>query len=281
MLPLNTYIQTLFHHHSLQQIWGNDTMVTRQMKEARAALNDECERIEDERRAFGQFQKRIGAIDVHLPANNTTARIKNGVMRISTTTSSSTQVEQVQSIYRETVMSVPHYEEDYDQSLDDHLAAEFSPELAGALATIDTLTPPVQETILTSSEQAIEERTTLLRALNREADNLQQTRDTLNEMNTALTKMNQCPISAWSTNRIIANYGRLVDFETQCDELAAERQAELHSQRIPGPNHTDEELNEYLYESLPVTYPVLADLASFSSLLSTARQHLEHALITR
>jgi hypothetical protein len=249
-----------------------DITVTQQIEAAGTALDDERECLEDERAAFAQFRKRIAGMDEHTPATSTTTtRVKNVIMGTSEATASAAQIKQVRNAYRETVMSVSHYEDDYDQSLEDHLAAEFSPELASALATADALTPPVQESLLTASEQATDGRTTLLSALDRETDNLHHARDTLNEMNTTLNEMNQQPFTAWSTNEIISTYERLSDLETQCDDLAAERQAELRSQRIPGPNHADEELNEYLYESLPVTYPVLADLAEFTSLLSTAR----------
>jgi hypothetical protein len=257
-----------------------DTAVTQQIA-AVAALDEERERLDVERAAFTQFRKRVAAMDVHTPTTNTAAGIKNALMGTSTATASSAQLEQVRTAYRETVMSVPHYDEDYDQSLDDDIAEEFSPELANALTAADSLTPPIQETLLTGCQRATEGRTTLLSALDREADNLQHARETLEALQTTLNEMNQRPIAVWSTNEIISTYERLADLETQCDELAAERQTELRSQRIPGPNPTDEELNEYLYESLSVTHPVLADLAEFDSLLHTARQHLEQALISR
>jgi Fe-S-cluster formation regulator IscX/YfhJ len=258
-----------------------DTATTQQIEAAVTALDDERESLEAERAAFTQFRKRVAAMDVHTPPSHTTARIKNAIMGASEDTSSATQSRQVQSAYRETVMSVPHYEDDYDQSLDEDLAEEFSPELVSALATADTLTPTVQQTLLTGCQRAIEGRTTLLNALDREADDLQQVHDTLEAMNKALTEMNQRPLANWSTSELISAHERLSEFQTQCDDLAAERQAKLRSQRIPGPRHTDEKLNEYLYESLPVTYPVLADLAELSTLLNTARQRLERALITR
>jgi uncharacterized phage infection (PIP) family protein YhgE len=258
-----------------------DSPITHQIETAMAALDEERERLDVERTAFTQFRKRVAAMDVHAPTANTTAGIKNAIMGTSTATASSTQLEQVRDAYRETVMSVPHYDEDYNQSLNDDIAEEFSPELASALAAADSLMPPIQETFLTGCQRATEGRTTLLSALDREADNLQHARDTLEALHTTLDEMNQQPIAVWSTNDIISTYERLADLETECDELAAERQAELHSQRIPGPSPADEELNEYLYESLPVTYPVLADLAEFDSLLHTARQHLEQALISR
>lgn len=258
------------------------TTVTQQIEAAVAAVDDERECLEDERIAFARFRKRIAPLDVHPPTNpTTTTKIKDMIVGASSPTASATQTEQVRNAYSETVMSVPHYDEDYDQSLNDHLAAEFTSELAGALATTDSLTPSLHETLLTGSQQAKESRSSLLDMLDRETDSLQHARETLNEMYTSLVEMNQQPITAWSTTEIISTHERLQEFETQCDELAAQRQAELNSQRVRRPNHTDEQLNEYLYASLPVTYPVLSDLAEFASLVSMARQRLEQALITR
>jgi DNA repair exonuclease SbcCD ATPase subunit len=258
-----------------------ETAVAQQIGAAVTALDNEHECLEDERAAFAQFRKRVANMDAHAPTINATAKVKNAIMGTSTATASSSQLKQIRSAYHETVMNVPHYEDDYDLSLDQDLAEEFSPEIATAFATADSLTPPLHETLLTASQQATESRTALLDALDREAESLQQVHDTLEAMNTALTELNQRPIAAWSEGELTAGYERLADLEAQCDDLAAERQEELRSQRIRGPKHADEELNEYLYDSLPVTYPILADLAGFTSLLHTARQHLEQALIAR
>ncbi|GAA0458055.1 hypothetical protein MUK72_15665 (plasmid) [Halococcus dombrowskii] len=258
-----------------------DNTITQRTEAAEAVLDDERECLKDEQAAFTQFRKHVAGMDVHAPTPTATTRVKSAIMEASEATTSTAKIEQVRNAYRETVMSMPHYDEDYGQSLTDDIAEEFSPELANALATADTLTPPLQETLLTGCQQATDGRTTLLSALDHEADYLQHARDTLNKLNTTLTEMNQQPLGAWSSTELRATDERLADFEAQCDDLAANRQAELRSQRIPGPSSTDEDLNEYLYESLPVTYPVLADLAGFRSLLVTARQHLERALITQ
>jgi hypothetical protein len=259
-----------------------DTAVAQLMKAAETALNNERECLEDERTAFAQFRKRVANMDVHAPAIPTApTKVKHVIMGTSQPTTSTFQLEQVQDAYRETAMSVPHYEDDYDQSLPEDFAAEFGAELASTLATADSLTPPLHETLLTASQQATESRAALLNALDREAKSLQQARDTLEELNTTLTELNQQPVTAWTTNEIVAIHERLADFEAQCDQLAADRQVELRSQRIRGPKHTDEEFNEYLYEPLSVTYPVLADLAEFTSLLHTARRYLEPSLSNR
>lgn len=259
-----------------------DTAVAQQIEAAEPALNDERECLENERAAFTQFRKRVANMDV--PASTTltaTTKVKNTILGTSQPTTSTSQLEQIQDAYHETVMNVPHYEEDYDQSLSKDFAAEFGPELASTFAAADSLTLPLHETLLTASQHAVESRTALLDALDREAESLQHTRDTLEELNTILTELNQRPLTAWSKGELTAGSERLDDLEAQCDELAADRQAELRSQRIRGPKHTDAELNEYFYGSLPVIYPILADLAEFTSLLHTARQRLERTLITQ
>jgi 6-pyruvoyl-tetrahydropterin synthase len=259
-----------------------DTAVAQQTKAAETALDAERESLEDERAALSQFRKRIANIDVSRSVSSTaTAKVKNAIMGGGGSTTSTDQLEQVQDAYRETVMSVPHYEDDYDHSLLEDLTEEFGPELGNAFATADFLTPPLHETLLTASQQATEARTAMLDELDHEAKRLQNARDTLEELNTTLTELNQQPVTAWATGEIIATHNRLDEFESQCNQLAANRQAELHNQRIAGRKITDEGFNEYLYESLPVTYPVLADLAEFSSLLHTARQQLEQRLTHR
>src|SRR5699024_5780446 len=144
------------------------------------------------RTAFTQFRKRVANMDVPASATLTaTTKVKNTILRTSQPTTSTSQLEQIQDAYHETVMNVPHYEEDYDQSLSKDFAAEFGLELASAFATADSLTPPLHETLLTASQHAVESRTALLDALDRETESLQHTRDTLEELNTTLIELNQ------------------------------------------------------------------------------------------
>ena len=267
-------------HESLST--GRD--VTRQTQQALQALADERECLTAERTAFSRFHKQIAAmgmdIDVHtLATPQKEATTGSVITKTSEEPTHSSRLSHVRAAYRDTVMSVPHYEDDYDQALDEHLAEEFSPELASAITTADTFTPPLKEALLAGCHRAIESRQALFGALEQEADSLHQAYDTLEEIETALDEMNQRPIPAWSIEELTTDYERLRNFERQCEELAAERQAQLHSQRVRGPKQADEDFNEYLYESLSVTYPVLADTAACSSLLRTAQRRLEQALV--
>lgn len=259
-----------------------DIETTQRISAAETTLDSERESLKDERKAMNRFHTRLASIDVSNSLSPTaTTKLKNAIIGRSRSTDSAEQLEKVEDAYRETVMSVPHYEEDYDHSLLGDLIEEFGPDLAHRLDTADALTPPLHETLLTASQQTSERRATILDVFNDEEKSLQQARNTLEELATTVLELNQQPVTEWTTNEIIATHDRLDEFESECDQLATDRQAELHSHRIASQEVNDEGLNEYLYESLPVTYPVLADIGEFSTLLHTARQQLEQVFYRR
>lgn len=258
----------------------DDAAFAPQTEAALGALEEERKCLERERAAFDQFRKHVVAIDADpSDSSSVTAQLKNATTTDFSHFASKTGITKIWNGYRETVMSVAHYEDDYGHSLEDDLAMEFGPELATALSTADSLTAPLKETLLSSTQQASESRAALLNPLNREAESIQRIRTLFGEMSTTLAEMNRQPLTDWSQHEIYSGYDRLQEFETQCDELAADRQAELRSQRVQDAKHYGENFNEYLYKSLSVTYPVLADIAEIKSLLQTARRSLERVLI--
>lgn len=260
----------------------NDTTFTLQTEAALAAVKEERRCLKIEQAAFGQFRKRVAEMDPN-PSDSSIrgTQIKNTIIGSLATSVSGTQIEKIREAYKETVMGVPHYEDDYGHSLEDNLAIEFSSELATTLTTADSLTPSLKETLLSASQQASEKRVTLLNTLNHEAENLQRAREAFKEMNSILTEMNEQPLAAWSQHEIFSGYDQIQEFETGCDELASDRQTELRSRRSHEVNYDHEEFTEYLYEALPVTYPVLTDIAELNSLLQTARRRLERVLINQ
>ena len=58
------------------------------------------------------------------------------------------RLDAVRGAYRETVMSVPHFEADYDESYTENVTEEFGPELATALVTGDRFDPFCRRTLL-------------------------------------------------------------------------------------------------------------------------------------
>ena len=79
----------------------------------------------------------------------------------STTSVEPTAAAMIQEAYRETVMAVPHYEEEYGESINENLAAELRTSLAQILSASDAVTPQLQAAILTQDQQASSQRSDL------------------------------------------------------------------------------------------------------------------------
>ncbi|PSP71933.1 hypothetical protein BRC86_13995 [Halobacteriales archaeon QS_3_64_16] len=190
------------------------------------------------------------------------------------------RLRRVQDAYRESVMSMSHYEDEYDDSLAESLAEEFGPEVAGAVLTGDQFTRSLREQLLTASREACTRRTTFLTVLTRETESLQTAEETITALGSALETLDARSLESWSPVELADSYEQLLTAEDRCEELVSERQTTLHSHGLPGPMPIDSDLDltEYLYQSLSVTHPVLADLADLADTLRGERQRVERAM---
>jgi hypothetical protein len=179
-------------------------------------------------------------------------------------------------------MNVAHYDEDYGDSLPESLTEEFSPEVATAVLTSDQLTPHLRSRLIDTAHHAREGRHALLQDLDSE-------RTALNTADDNLARLGADPddvlsarsFHAWPDEDLATARDCLHARQQECDQLAADRQATLREQRIPGTHHIDHEFAQYLYETLPITFPVLTDIASLAEMLHNAQKGIERALNAR
>lgn len=245
-------------------------------------LGTERERIIAERDAFAKFRDRIAVMDVSQdrPDSGHDQRLS---LQAATLSQSINQLQCVREAYRETVMSTSHYDEDYDESLSESLAAEFGPEVANALMTGTHLSISLRNRLLRESQQAYVERVHFLNGLSREIEDLHTADKTITMIGTDLDTLNVRSLETWATADLTESHKQLITAEDRCEELAATRQATLQNARFPGPtpSELDLDLNEYLYQSLGVTYPILADLADLADTLRAERFRVERALFSK
>nr|WP_237561241.1 hypothetical protein [Halococcus sediminicola] len=176
-------------------------------------------------------------------------------------------------------MGVEHYPEEYGDSFDESIAEEFGSETAAAALNSDQLTPQLRDRLIEVSNQARESRHALLQGLENEYNALQSADEALTELGADLDDvLSTHSFQTWPDEELATVRKDLHARERECDRLAADRQTTLHKQRVPSTHHIDLEFTEYLYRSLPVTYPVLTDIASLTETLRTARQNIDHAL---
>lgn len=242
--------------------------------EAQVALERDWERVNAERAAFKRFGDRVDSLHpVHGP--EPTADQADYCATTLLKHADASQLETLRSAYREMVMSVPHFESEYDESLETHMQAEFEPDIVTAVASDQPLTRPLKTAIVEASRQAATRRRDLQTCLEREATALQEVADSLDRL---AEKRARCTIP--SENRIrfetlATLWEELRTIEFEYAQLCSDRQAHI---RRNSPDLADvgnaHHFHQYLYRSLDVTYPALADIAWQLRRTRDSRRHI-------
>lgn len=95
------------------------------------------------------------------------------IIRISESGTHSTEsLKHIRELYRETVMEVPHFEQDYGESSETNIETAFRPEIAASVVNGDLLTPQLQAALFQSAQQAKRKRSRFLQTLEQERENL-------------------------------------------------------------------------------------------------------------
>lgn len=244
----------------------------------------DCDRTVTERDALARFADRISGLDVSSVDLNADYSQQPPAQTLVAPASAATesQLARACEIYRETVMGVPHYTEDYDDSLSESLAIEFGPEVATAMTTGDHLTPHLRDRLVKATQEVRESRHALLQGLNSERSALEAADEDLTRLGADIDDvLSARSFDSWTNEDLVVARDHLHTHERECDQLVVDRQATLHEQRVPSTHRIDLEFAEYLYQSLPVTYPVLTDIASLAETLHTARHDVERTLSSR
>jgi hypothetical protein len=248
--------------------------------EARVVVNKEHSRTAGERDAFDRFQQRIQALETTHP------RLSDGGQplaagTLSTPPPSDGQLATVKKAYRETVMDMEHYSEEYDESLERNLSAEFGEGIARAVECGSVLTPALRNTLHESAVDAKQRRSRLCHALDTEDESLQTAATTLRDIEQLTTEAEGSTLGD-SFETLDARWDRLSRAQHRTEQLLTDQQVELHDRhsvapRLGGPIS----LHEYLYSNEPYTHPVLAEATALLDSVHTAQRRTAIALSRR
>lgn len=259
------------------------------VREAKTCCRRERRRVTDERDAFEEFAGRIASIDP-VPAEATRAPDDGPVVGARLTGSvgvagaanepNDTRLRRVLDAYRDTVVSLPHYTEEYDETVAESLAAELGPDTTTSLASNGTLSPGLRSALIERSRKAARARATLADAIDAELDDLDDAEARLTRIDRQRDRLNEHLEGVPSGARADASidvWERLNGLEGKCDAAAAARQESLRDPPIPpevgSTDGVDPSFNEYLYGSTDgPRYPVLASIASLAERIRTDRE---------
>jgi len=252
---------------------GSDVPIRPLLDDARESLRVERRRLVDEREAFESFRRRVRGIAA---GSETTAPTPHRLRARPT----GRRLVAVRDSYRETVMAVPHYETEYNDTYERSLAAEFGPEIATVLTRGTSLHERYRSVLLTKTDEAIRQRGSLLEAVEREstsvsnaADRLLPTLDEIEE--TSATDLADEPFGTLDAYR-----ARLGVLGERCAEVSTRRQRHRDDgERALALDETLPDVQTYLYQDLPVTYPVLSAVARLLVRISGVRRDIEREMM--
>lgn len=241
---------------------------------AATALRRERRRTADEFEAFRSFEERIREIETE-----TTVSQGGAVARVGVAVGPTDGLDSVREAYEETVMSAPHYDEEYGDSYVQSLEAEFSPDLAAALTDGTRFNARCKQALLSAVGAAQSARGSLLETLSGEAESLEAATGTLSPLADEVADLSARSLSEAPFGTLDAYRARLGVLEEHCESVAEERQATLFEQRRTAGLPTDApDVPQYVYQDLSVDYPVMSAVADLTAAIGRVRDNVESAM---
>ena len=233
------------------------------VRDARQAVESELDRTRDEAEALERFRRQVTRIDTSQPAQSVVgAGAGLGVVQSGARSGGEPpdkSLRRVREAYRETVMAVPHFEEDYGETLEEHLAAEFGEEVAHSVTEGSQLSPQLRSMLVELADEGRERRRNLGRALEDEITALDEYEDRLADVERRTGDAVEHPLYQRSFPELYRAWHALEDLEEECEQVLACRQSTIQTERVvPTLDRGRESFHGYLYGELPVSYPVLS-----------------------
>lgn len=246
--------------------------------DARSLVRRERERTATEREAFDAFVRRVASLSISTPSAS-----PGGVQVLAGAGDAADQdLERVREAYRDTVMSMDHYDAEYGEPLPENVAAEFSGEVATAITDGSALTPQVKQALVEGGKTARSEREEFLRTLDREREELDGAADVLGDAARTATEIRDRRLELRSYAELESTWRQLESLETDCNDCLDRRQESIHEGYTLGHRRGNREtFHTYLYDRLDETYPVLADGVRILESIRDAKLAVTGAITSR
>jgi len=251
----------------------------------RETVRRERRRTVIERRAFAAFSDRIRQLDLEDPSpastdHSSAVSTPGGAMASpALAVDGPDPTDAIRRAYEETVMAVPFYEEEYGDSYEESIRAEFGPEIATAITQPQCFGPPTKRALYAATQRATGERTYLIKTCNQEHESIDVAADTLLPLVSELDRTATERIDTEPFGTLEAQWKRIGTLREHCDGAATARQQDIDELRarfdlpIEAPD-----ICVYLYQGLDAAYPVLAGCASIAARFQTVQDRYEQAM---
>lgn len=248
---------------------------------ARTTVSEERSRTATERQAFARFARQVARLDPSQSAQQLAPA--DGVVAAATVSTHSPPdrgLEAVREAYRDTVMGMPHYEEEYAEPLARHMRVEFGGEVATAVTNGGRLTPELKQVLVERSREAAADRERLMHRLDREAESLDAADEQFSSIAADLDEAEGVSLTDRGFDGLVDEWNRLGELESRLSRLLGRRQETLETNELSA-SEERQSLNDYLYGDLESRFPILADGAVLADRVKGARSRVLAALTAR
>jgi hypothetical protein len=176
--------------------------------------------------------------------------------------------QSLRTAYESTVMAVEHYDDEYGESYEENIRAEYGPDIATLLITGHVFERHHKQALTVATEDVIDQRRYLLDALDEEQQSVERFKEPVKSVTDAIESLETGTLTS-SSPQLLDGYRRRLDvLKSRCHDLVERRQSEIvDDRRALSLSTSSPDIPSYLYTDLPVTYPVIAPL---TALLETA-----------
>lgn len=232
--------------------------------------------------AFDEFLARVRSFQTSGSATATSEPVGAGGLMQQQVAAQLDGLAKVRDAYRETVMAVPHFEEDYDESLIEHMSAELGEELAHAAVEGGPLVQPIKQGLLEAARDARDRRADFIELLDEEDESLRRHQRDYEDIARRVERSVTPRCADETYNGLQRRRRRLNACAADIESTIEERQRD----RTEGKTATIQmmdgaDLQEYLYRPMDVTYPVLAEGTKLLSQIEVGIRRIEDELIYR
>jgi len=237
------------------------------LADALQLVTTEQEKINNKLKAFDRFAVGVSQISTVPEVESTATRAMHNQNQqpLSVATQSvsdnDSRIQKVRSLFAKTVR--PHSLEDIEkpEPLLVTIREEFSEEIALGLApsTSQQFTKNLKTAVLSSVDQCQSNLKAMDKALTAEKRSLEKAISLSESIDEWLISERK-PTERGEFEVLKNQHEQLYNFRDQCEQLALDRQSMIHTKKnnTPSANMSHTMLVDYLYQPLPVTYPILS-----------------------
>jgi hypothetical protein len=245
------------------------------LETVRSRHRTERRQIADEKRALESFASEVRSLPDDV-GNHSSPPAIAAQPTVALQSPSATGLELVRDAYRSTVMSVPHYEEEYGDTYAESVVGEFGPTLGAALTEGSRFDEQCRKALLAAVDRALLERSELVEMIDVEQQSIEAVSRTLDPVIEDLDSFETVTFQGQDFGSLDAYRARLTVLSERCDTAAADRQAAIRKQRyeLQLPSEAPD-VPTYLYREFQTRYPVLSLIAGLCESIEQLQQTIE------